>query len=61
MSQRHYVGDGVYVEFDVGFAGNTVLVTSDGIRDTNRIEIEPDVWRSLLMLREAHEMRKGKR
>ena len=60
MSERHYVGDGVYVEFDAGFRGNTVLVTSDGRRDTNRIELEPEVWAALLALRERHEKRRSR-
>jgi hypothetical protein len=55
VSARVYVGDGVYVEFDSGFVGNTVLVTSDGLRDTNRIELEPDVWRALMALRERND------
>ncbi len=59
---RQYVGDGVYVEFDSGFVGNTVLVTSDGIRETNRIELEPEVWEALMLLRDAYESeRRGTR
>jgi hypothetical protein len=54
-SKRQYVGDGVYVEFDSGFRGNTVLVTSDGRTDTNRIALEPEVWVALMMLRERPE------
>jgi hypothetical protein len=55
---RQYVGDGVYVEFDSGFVGNTVLVTSDGVRDKNRIELEPEVWAALLALRAANDERR---
>jgi hypothetical protein len=58
VSARAYVGDGVYVEFDSGFVGNTVLVTSDGLRDTNRIELEPEVWARLLMLRDVNDKRR---
>ena len=58
MSAREYVGDGVYVEFDSGRVGNTVLVTSDGLRDTNRIELEPEVWQSLLDLRLRNDKRR---
>ena len=58
MSAREYVGDGVYVEFDSGWVGNTVLVTSDGLRDTNRIELEPEVWQSLLDLRLRNDKRR---
>jgi len=61
MAERRYVGDGVHVEFDSGFSGNTVLVTNDGFRDTNRIELEPEVWEALLMLRRAHDLRKAAR
>lgn len=56
--ERHYVGDGVYVEFDSGWVGNTVLVTSDGLRDTNRIALEPEVWASLLRLRAENDKRR---
>jgi hypothetical protein len=55
---RQYAGDGVYVEFDSGFVGNTVLVTSDGMRDTNRIELEPEVWAKLLALRAENDKRR---
>lgn len=43
--QREYIGDGVYAEPD-GFGG-VVLVTSDGIRDTNTICLDPVVWAAL--------------
>lgn len=36
-----YLGDAVYVEFD-GYG--LVLTTEDGIRATNRIVLEPDVY-----------------
>ena len=42
---REYLGDGVYVDFD-GFA--LVLTTENGIRITNTIVLEPDVYDALL-------------
>jgi hypothetical protein len=43
---KHYLGDGAYVEFD-GYA--IVLTTSNGIVDTNRIVLEPEVLAALLL------------
>lgn len=37
-----YLGDGAYAEFDS--MNGIVLTTSDGIRDTNVIYLEPEVW-----------------
>lgn len=42
--EKRYLGDGAYVEFD-GYA--LVLTTEDGIRATNRVVLEPEVWRAL--------------
>ncbi len=39
-----YLGDAVYVDFD-GFA--LWLTTEDGLRETNRICLEPEVYRAL--------------
>lgn len=41
---RKYIGDGVYADFD-GF--HIVLTTEDGIKATNRIVLEPEVFNSL--------------
>lgn len=38
---KAYIGDAVYVEADNW--GGVVLTTSDGLTDTNRIVLEPDV------------------
>lgn len=46
MSDRTYLGDGVYVEFDV-VAGGIVLTTSNGLEDTNIIVLEPEVFKAL--------------
>lgn len=46
MSERTYLGDGAYAERD-GYGG-IVLVTSNGLRDTNRIVLEPLVFEALL-------------
>ena len=40
MIEKRYLGDAVYVEHD-GY--HVVLTTSDGIRDTNRICLDPYV------------------
>ena len=39
-----YLGDGAYVDFD-GFA--LILTTENGIQETNRIVLEPDVYNAL--------------
>ncbi len=43
--EKTYLGDGVYavVEF-----GQLVLTTEDGVKATNRIVLEPEVWGALL-------------
>jgi hypothetical protein len=41
MITKRYLGDGVYVDFD-GYA--FVLTTEDGVSDTNRIVLEPEVF-----------------
>ena len=40
-----YLGDGCYVEFD-GYG--LVLTTENGISETNRIVLEPEVYRALV-------------
>jgi hypothetical protein len=42
---KAYLGDGAYVDFD-GYA--LVLTTENGIRETNRIVLEPEVYAALL-------------
>lgn len=42
---KRYIGDGCYVEYD-GYG--LVLTTEDGIRATNRIVLEPDVYSALI-------------
>ena len=42
--EKAYLGDGAYVEFD-GFGLS--LTTEDGIRTTNRVYLEPEVFRAL--------------
>lgn len=44
IPKKRYIGDAVYVQFD-GY--HVVLTTSDGIRDTNTIALEPAVITSL--------------
>jgi hypothetical protein len=43
-TDKAYIGDGVYVESD-GFG--LIVTTSDGIKDTNTIYLEPEVWYAL--------------
>jgi hypothetical protein len=40
-----YLGDGVYLALD---GPDLVLTTEDGIRVTNRIVLEPEVYQALL-------------
>lgn len=42
---KSYLGDGAYVDFD-GFA--LVLTTENGISETNRIVLEPEVYTALV-------------
>ena len=42
---KRYLGDGAYVEFD---GWGLDLTTENGVRVTNRIYLEPEVWRALL-------------
>ena len=46
MSDKAYIGDGVYVEFD-GYG--LLLTTENGIETTNSIYLEPDVYSSLVL------------
>ena len=41
MRRKIYLGDGVYAEFD-GLA--VVLTTEDGVSETNRVVLEPEVF-----------------
>jgi len=41
---KAYLGDAVYADFD---GSNLVLTTEDGIRETNRICLEPAVYKAL--------------
>lgn len=49
-SSRKYIGDGVYVEFD-GYS--LILTTENGITVTNRIVLEPEVYRDLRLYVES--------
>jgi hypothetical protein len=46
MSDKAYLGDGVYVEHD-NFDFGVILTTEDGYKVTNRIYLEPSVFRAL--------------
>jgi hypothetical protein len=56
MSKR-YIGDGVYVDFD-GYG--IVLTTENGISETNRIVLEPEVYGLLLEYVKALKVRVAK-
>jgi hypothetical protein len=43
---KAYLGDGVYLDWDD--FGTLVLTTENGIRETNRIVLEPEVYAALL-------------
>ncbi len=42
---KHYIGDGVYVDFD-GYS--LILTTENGIHTINTIILEPDVYATLV-------------
>jgi hypothetical protein len=46
MSNKTYIGDGVYVELDDN-TGGIVLTVEDGIEATNTIYLEPSVLAQL--------------
>lgn len=46
MKKKEYLGDGVYVEINEN--GQIVLTTEDGIRATNTIYLEPEVYGRLV-------------
>lgn len=48
---KTYIGDGVYAQIDPR-SGDIVLTTENGIEVTNRIVLEPEVWKLLLIWRE---------
>jgi len=45
IQNKRFLGDGCYMEFD-GF--NIILTTSNGVITTNRIVLEPSVWKALV-------------
>lgn len=56
---KRYLGDGVYADHD---GHGLVLTTEDGISETNRIVLEPEVYEALLQyvqaLREVYEAKR---
>lgn len=44
MSKKAYLGDGAYVSYN-GYA--FVLTTENGLRETNRVVLEPDMLKLL--------------
>jgi len=44
-NHKQYLGDGAYIDFD-GYA--LILTTEDGIDETNRIVLEPEVYAALV-------------
>ncbi len=45
MSEKEYIGDGVYVDFD-GFG--VVMTTENGIEVQNTVYLEPNVMKNLI-------------
>ena len=45
MGEKEYLGDGVYGDIE---HGQIVITTSDGIAETNRIYLEPEVYAALV-------------
>jgi hypothetical protein len=45
MSDKVYLGDGAYILFD-GYA--LILTTENGVKTTNKITLEPEVFVALL-------------
>lgn len=43
---KQYLGDSVYIEIDD--FGDVILTTENGLRETNRIVLEPEVLQNLL-------------
>jgi len=48
---KQYIGDGAFVEFE---GENTILTTSNGIEETNRIVLEPEVMATFLIRATHH-------
>lgn len=48
MTHKEYIGDGVYCGLEESL-GALVLETSDGIRATNTIVLEGEVWEALVL------------
>ena len=46
MTDKKYIGDGVYVALD-SQTGQTVLTTEDGIRVTNTIYLDEEIFAEL--------------
>ncbi len=42
---RKYLGDGLYMEYD-GF--NVWLITNNGVTDTNKVALEPEVLKCFI-------------
>lgn len=53
---RRYLGDAVYVDLDD--FGDLILTAENGLRVTNTIVLEYDVWLSLKAYVEKHESNK---
>lgn len=52
MSNKVYLGDSVYAEFNTMIAGDVTLTTENGYGPSNTIYLEPDVIDSMLRLRQ---------
>jgi len=54
--RKEYLGDGVYVEWD---GNGLVLTTENGVRKTNTIVLEPEVYTNLTKYVEVIERRQA--
>lgn len=51
MGEKSYIGDGTYAAIE---NGQLVLTTSNGLRDTNTIYLEPETWVALTLFVERN-------
>lgn len=58
MQDKHYVGDGVYVDFEAW--PDVTVTTENGVAVQNRVVLEPEVYASLVMLARRKSLQYGK-
>ena len=60
MSEKVYLGDSVYAEFDNVIAGDVTLMTDNGYGATNTIYLEPQVIGAMMKMRQRAKEIRGK-